>query len=79
MNKLNIFLNTVTGITNKDRLKIMAYTSALTGMGIYLNNKLFKKEVECMQQESEINSLKLENTALRIELDVLRRANYTNK
>lgn len=73
MKNMKTFLNTVTGITHKDRLILLACTTTLTGIGMYLNSKLCDKSIECMQLESEINDLKAENKVLRMEIDSINR------
>ena len=76
MKNMKMFLNTVTGITHKERLVIVTCTTALTGIGMYLNSKLFNKTIECMQLKNEIDELKVENKVLRMEIDSINRVMY---
>lgn len=76
MKNMKMFLNTVTDITHKERLFIAACTTALTGIGMCLNSKLFNKSIECMQLKNEINDLKVENKVLRMEIDSINRVIY---
>lgn len=39
MKNMKMFLNTVTDITHKERLVIVACTTALTGIGMYATKK----------------------------------------
>ena len=76
MKNMKMFLNTVTDITHKDRLFIVACTTTLTGIGMYLNSKLFDKNIECMKLKNEIDELKVENKVLRMEIDSINRVMY---
>lgn len=71
MKNMKMFLNTVTGITHKERLFIAACTTALTGIGMYLNTKLYYKRIECMQLKNENDYLKVENKVLSRRNDSL--------
>lgn len=76
MKNMKMFLNTVTGITHKERLFMVTCTTALTGIGMYLNSKLFDKNIECMKLKNEIDELKVENKVLRMEIDSINRVMY---
>ena len=76
MKNMKMFLNTVTGITHKERLIIAACTTTLTGIGMYLNSKLFDKSIECMQLKKENEYLKVENKVLSMRNDSLYRVIY---
>ena len=76
MKNMKMFLNTVTDITHKERLVIVACTTALTGIGMYLNSKLLDKRIECMQLKNENDHLKVENKVLRMEIDSINRVMY---
>lgn len=76
MKNMKMFLNTVTDITHKERLFIVACTTTLTGIGMYLNSKLFDKNIECMKLKNEIDELKVENKVLRMEIDSINRVMY---
>ena len=56
MTNFKQFLNKTSDITNGERLVAMACTVLLTGMGLYLNNKLFSTRIELLNKEIELEN-----------------------
>lgn len=54
MGKIKRFLNTTTEITNGERLTICAGILCLTGMALYLNDKLLKARLDNIDKDYDI-------------------------
>ena len=58
MKNFKQFLSTKTDITNGERLVCIACTSLLTGIGLYLNNKLLETRIDLIVKQSELDDLR---------------------
>ena len=56
MTNFKQFLNKTSNITNGGRLVAMTCTVLLTGIGMYLNNKLFNTRIELLNKEIELEN-----------------------
>lgn len=56
MTNFKQFLNKTSNITNGERLVAMACTVLLTGIGMYLNNKLFDTRIELLNKKIELEN-----------------------
>lgn len=56
MTNFKQFLNKTSNITNGERLVAMACTVLLTGIGMYLNNKLFDTRIELLNKKVELEN-----------------------
>ena len=58
MKKFRSFLNQTSEITNEERLKIMACTLALMGIGYWRNHAAFKAEMANIELEWKLEHIK---------------------
>ena len=56
MTNFKQFLNKTSNITNGERLVAMTCTVLLTGIGMYLNNKLFDTRIELLNKKIELEN-----------------------
>lgn len=56
MKNFKQFLNKTSNITNGERLVAMTCTVLLTGIGMYLNNKLFDTRIKLLNKEMELEN-----------------------
>lgn len=56
MKNFKQFLNKTSNITNGERLVAMTCTVLLTGIGMYLNNKLFDTRIKLLNKEMELET-----------------------
>ena len=59
MGKIRTFLNKTTEITNGQRLSICVSILGLTGMALYLNDRLLKARLDNIDKDYDIEVLKL--------------------
>lgn len=59
MGKIRTFLNTTTEITHGQRLSICASILGLTGMALYLNDRLLKARLDNIDKDYDIEVLKI--------------------
>ena len=57
MTNFKQFLNKTSNITNGGRLVAMTCTVLLTGIGMYLNNKLFETRLDLFEKQRELDNL----------------------
>ena len=56
MTNFKQFLNKTSNITNGERLVAMTCTVLLTGIGMYLNNKLYDTRIELLNKKIELEN-----------------------
>lgn len=59
MGKIKTFLNKTTEITNGQRLSICVSILGLTGMALYLNDRLLKARLDNIDKDYDIEVLKV--------------------
>ena len=59
MGKIKTFLNKTTEITNGQRLSIAISILGLTGMSLYLNDKLLKARLDNIDKDYDMEVLKI--------------------
>lgn len=69
MTNFKQFLNKTSNITNGERLVVMTCTALLTGIGMYLNHKLFDTRVELLSKEIELENQKSLNDVYKKIVD----------
>ena len=57
MKNFKQFLSRKTHITHGERLVIIACTTVLTGIGMYLNNKLLETRLDLLEKKRELDYL----------------------
>lgn len=57
MKNFKQFLSRKTDITHGERLVCVVCTAFLTGMGLYLNNKLFETRIDLLDKQRELDNL----------------------
>ncbi len=69
MNKIKSFLNQTSEITNGQRLQICIGILGLTGIGLYLNNKLLKARLDNIDKDYNLEVLRIILGKHGIEMD----------